>query len=64
MGKIVKLNGYVYDVSGEEGFETYFKLGKDIDDPMWKEEVEEMNFSKRNRKSKRQIEAKKEDEEV
>ena len=41
MGKIEKKNGFVYLVQGAKGFETYFRLGKDLDSPMWKEEVKE-----------------------
>ena len=29
MEKIIKMNGYVYLVEGDIGFETYHKLGKD-----------------------------------
>ena len=44
MEKIVRKNGYVYLVQDwdKKGFETYYNLGKDVDDPRWKEEVEEM----------------------
>ena len=38
MERIEKMNGFVYLVEGEDGFETYHNLGKDPDDPMWKEE--------------------------
>lgn len=39
MEKIIKMNGYVYayDLNDKKGFETYYNLGKDIDDPMWDE---------------------------
>lgn len=58
MEKITKINGFVYLVKDFErkGFETFYNLGKDIDDPMWKEEVEEMKFSKKktNKKQKKE----------
>ena len=40
MNKIVRMNGFVYLVQDwdKKGFETYHNLGKDPDDPMWKEE--------------------------
>lgn len=38
MGRIEKINGFVYLVEGDKGFETFYNLGKDIDDPRWKEE--------------------------
>lgn len=43
MDKIIKKDGYVILVLDYEkkGFETYCNLGKDIDDPRWKEEIEE-----------------------
>lgn len=35
--KILKKNGYVYEVVGsKKGFETWFNAGKDPDDPRWK----------------------------
>lgn len=39
MEKIIKMNGYVYsyNLNDKKGFETYYNLGKDIDDPMWDE---------------------------
>lgn len=39
MEKIIKMNGYVYayDANDKKGFETFYNLGKDIDDPRWKE---------------------------
>ena len=36
---IIKLNGYVYQVTGNKGFETFYNLGKDPDDTKWKPEV-------------------------
>ncbi len=49
MEKIVKMNGYVYLVEGwdKKGFETYYNLGKDPDDPMWKEEKPKQNKGKK-----------------
>lgn len=39
MDKIIKMNGYVYayDANDKKGFETYYNLGKDVDDPRWDE---------------------------
>ena len=37
MEKIIKKDGYVYLVKGDKGFETYYNLGKDPDDPRWNE---------------------------
>ena len=55
--KILKKGGYVYLVEGEKGFETFFNLGKDYDDPMWHENVEkeEIIFEKpkKNKKQKK-----------
>ncbi len=42
MGKIISRNGYMYMVEGEKGFETFHNLGKDPNDPIWKEEIEEI----------------------
>jgi ribosomal protein L24E len=36
MEYIKRENGYVYLVSGRKGFEIYFNMGKDPDDPIWK----------------------------
>lgn len=45
MGNIVKRDGFVYLVQGnKKGFETYYNLGKDIDDPRWKEDEEELEI--------------------
>ena len=41
MNKIVKKDGYVYQVYGTDGFLTWRNMGKDPDDPRWKEEIEE-----------------------
>jgi len=40
MEKIIKMNGYVYayDANDKKGFETFYNLGKDLDDPRWKED--------------------------
>ena len=56
MEKIVKMNGYVYLVENFEkkGFETYYNLGKDQDDPRWKDEAEEMNIAKKRNKEKKE----------
>lgn len=39
MEKIIKMNGYVYayDANDKKGFETFYNLGKDVDDPRWNE---------------------------
>jgi len=52
MQRIVKKNGFVYLVEGEKGFETFYNLGKDIDSPIWKEEVKKMKNSKTKKKKK------------
>jgi ribosomal protein L24E len=36
MEYIIKKDGYVWSVSGRKGFEIYFNMGKDPDDPRWK----------------------------
>lgn len=58
MEKIVKMNGYVYLVEGwdKKGFETYYNLGKDENDPMWKDEVKEMKFNKKKNKKEKETE--------
>lgn len=41
MQVIKKINGYVYLVEGDrKGFETFYYLGKDPDDPRWQEKEE------------------------
>ena len=40
MEKIEKRDGFVYLVKGDKGFETYYNLGKDPDDPRWEEDEE------------------------
>lgn len=54
MDVIVKRNGYIYLVSNpfNKGFETYHMMGKDYDDPMWKDEKNEIE--EKIKKSKRQ----------
>jgi hypothetical protein len=56
MEKIVRMNGYVYLVHDwdKKGFETYYNLGKDPDDPMWKEENEKPKQNK-GKKEKEQV---------
>ncbi len=50
MKKIVKKDGYVYLAEIEPAYSTWVNLGKDIDDPRWKEEVEEMKIEKQKQK--------------
>ena len=40
----IKMNGYVYayDANDKKGFETYYNMGKDPDDPRWFEDEEEL----------------------
>jgi len=42
MDKIVKKDGYVFLAQNwdRKGFETYYNLGKDPDDPRWNEQEE------------------------
>ena len=42
MGKIIKKDGYVYEVTGNKPFQTYYNMGKDPDDPRWFEDEEEL----------------------
>ena len=44
MDKIIKRDGFVYEVVGDKGFETFYNLGKDIDDPRWYEDEEELEI--------------------
>jgi hypothetical protein len=39
MEKIIKKDGYVYayDANDKKGFETFYNMGKDPDDPRWNE---------------------------
>ncbi len=55
MEKIVRKNGYVYlekwfDIEGKHT--TTYNLGKDPDSEMWKEEIEEITKSKKNKRKK------------
>ena len=46
MTRTERINGYVYLVEGDrKGFETFYNLGKDIESPIWKDEVDEINES-------------------
>lgn len=49
MEKIIRMNGFVYLVQDwdKKGFETYYNLGKDSDDPRWKEEKPKQNKGKK-----------------
>lgn len=53
MGKIISMNGYIYEVDGARGFEVYQNLGKDINDPMWENEIKEMNLEKKTKKTQK-----------
>ena len=49
----IKKDGYVFLVEEHDAYglaNTYYNLGKDIDDPMWKEEVKEMSQEKPKKK--------------
>lgn len=43
---IKKIDGYVYLVenAAQKGFETYYNMGKDIDDPRWFEDEEKLEI--------------------
>lgn len=41
MYRVVRKGGFVYMVEGDN-HSTWYNMGKDPDDPMWKEEVKEM----------------------
>ena len=58
MNKIIRMNGFVYLVENwdRKGFETYYNLGKDENDPMWKDEVKEMKFNKKKNKKEKETE--------
>ena len=46
-------DGYVYlveDTRADGRFKTYYNLGKDLDSPMWFDEVKEMKFNKKTKK--------------
>lgn len=46
MTRIIKRDGFVFLVEGDrKGFETFYNLGKDIESPIWKDEVDEINES-------------------
>lgn len=48
----IKKDGYVFLVEEHDAygrFPTYYNLGKDINDPRWHEEVEEMSSKKKNK---------------
>lgn len=54
MEYIERKNGYVYIVredSADGRFKTYQKMGKDLESPMWADEVKEMS-NKRKRQKK------------
>ena len=52
MTRTERINGYVYLVEGDrKGFETFYNLGKDPDDPRWKEDTE---TPKQNKNKKRE----------
>ncbi len=53
MGKIISMNGYIYLVEGDRGFEVYQNLGKDINDPRWADEVKEMQKPKKKANKKK-----------
>lgn len=48
------MNGFIYLVEGEKGFETFYKVGKDPDSPIWAEEITELGIKpkKKNKKKK------------
>ena len=50
MEYIKRENGYVWLVTGRKGFETFYNMGKDIDDPMW---AEDLKPKKRRKKSEK-----------
>ena len=51
----IKRDGYIYLVENafQKGFETYHNLGKDLDDPRWKDEKAEIDetLEKKSRKN-------------
>ena len=53
----IKREGYIYLVENafQKGFETYHNLGKDLDDPRWKDEKAEIDetLEKKSRKKKK-----------
>ena len=55
MERIVKKDGYVYLVkenSNDGRFKTWYNMGKDSDDPRWKEEEENQKPKKRTKQKK------------
>lgn len=45
MDKIIKKDGFVYLVQGDKkGFETFYNMGKDPDDPRWYEDDGELDI--------------------
>lgn len=55
MNKIIKKDGYVYLVEGDrKGFETFYNLGKDIDDPRWGDEALEIKKKYSKKKNKKE----------
>ena len=55
MEKIIKKDGYVYAVENwwNKGFESYYYLGKDPDDPRWSENEE--NKQKKSKNTKKEV---------
>ena len=56
MKYIEKKDGYVYlveDNSTDGRFKTYYNLGKDLDSPMWFDEVKEMKSKKTKKEGKK-----------
>ena len=55
MKYIEKKDGYVYLVeenSTDGRFKTYYNLGKDINSPLWFDEIKEMKYNKNKKKTK------------
>jgi hypothetical protein len=51
MTRTERINGYVYLVEGDrKGFETFYNLGKDPDDPMWADELKGIKQNKKKNK--------------
>ena len=51
--RIEKRDGYVYEVVGsKKGFETWFNVGKDPDDPRWQPKAEEIEVSPKKKTKK------------
>ena len=52
MEKIIRKDGFVFLVQDwdKKGFETYYNLGKDIDDPRWEEQEEKPKQKKKKTK--------------